>query len=174
MKYQFFLLSLISLFAGAPMCKAQESYPRVNQYTGTLYMNQHDSYRKGDTVTLGSGTLPSGDFQFITKSLAKIPLSSSFNGQKARITSIRYQGNSKSGKKYTIVLTGAGVDGFEIDIENALASAEVISLDPDFKPAGIGKKVISVADEIRKLKALLDEGIITQQEFESQKKKLLE
>ena len=32
----------------------------------------------------------------------------------------------------------------------------------------------SVADEIRKLKALLDEGIITQEEFEKQKAKLLE
>jgi hypothetical protein len=32
----------------------------------------------------------------------------------------------------------------------------------------------SVADEIRKLKKLLDEGIITQEEFENQKKKLLE
>jgi hypothetical protein len=32
----------------------------------------------------------------------------------------------------------------------------------------------SVADEIRKLKALLDEGIITKEEFEKQKAKLLE
>lgn len=32
---------------------------------------------------------------------------------------------------------------------------------------------LSVADEIQKLKSLLDNGIISQQEFESQKKKLL-
>lgn len=31
----------------------------------------------------------------------------------------------------------------------------------------------SIADEIKKLKALLDEGIITQQEFDNEKKKLL-
>lgn len=36
-----------------------------------------------------------------------------------------------------------------------------------------GGSTISVADEIRKLKALCDEGILTQEEFEEQKKKLL-
>lgn len=42
------------------------------------------------------------------------------------------------------------------------------------KPSGENKPNFSVADEIRKLKALLDEGIITQEEFEKQKTKLLE
>lgn len=36
------------------------------------------------------------------------------------------------------------------------------------------KQGFSVADEIRKLKSLLDEGIITKEEFEKQKTKLLE
>lgn len=36
-----------------------------------------------------------------------------------------------------------------------------------------GKTVVSVADEIRKLKELRDEGVITPEEFEEQKKKLL-
>ena len=36
------------------------------------------------------------------------------------------------------------------------------------------KSVVSVADEILKLKKLADEGIITQEEFEAQKKKLLD
>ena len=40
------------------------------------------------------------------------------------------------------------------------------------KSSGSGK-TSSVADEIRKLKALYDEGVITQEEFEAQKKKLL-
>lgn len=40
-------------------------------------------------------------------------------------------------------------------------------------PTPTNQQQLSVADEIRKLKALLDEGIITQQEFDNQKKKLL-
>jgi len=49
-------------------------------------------------------------------------------------------------------------------IANAIASA-----------AGITKNTgqISIADELKKLKQLLDIGIITQQEFDSQKGKLL-
>ena len=35
------------------------------------------------------------------------------------------------------------------------------------------KKVVSVVDEIRGLKALLDEGILTQEEFDAKKKQLL-
>ena len=38
----------------------------------------------------------------------------------------------------------------------------------------IQKSGISIADEIKKLKELLDSGIITQQEFDAQKGKLLE
>ena len=45
--------------------------------------------------------------------------------------------------------------------------------DDDEKPAKASASVSSVADEIRKLKGLCDEGVITQEEFEEQKKKLL-
>ena len=41
------------------------------------------------------------------------------------------------------------------------------------KVDGNEKKVVSVADEIRKFKELLDEGIITQEEFDAKKKQLL-
>ena len=34
--------------------------------------------------------------------------------------------------------------------------------------------VISIADEILKLKKLLDDGVLTKEEFETQKKKILE
>ena len=34
--------------------------------------------------------------------------------------------------------------------------------------------VVSVADELKKLKELLDSGVISQEEFDGQKKKLLE
>lgn len=40
-------------------------------------------------------------------------------------------------------------------------------------PAGEGKVVVSVVEEIRGLKQLLDEGILTQAEFDAKKKQLL-
>ena len=41
------------------------------------------------------------------------------------------------------------------------------------KPASSKNEVYSIADEIRKFKSLLDDGIITQEEFDAAKKKLL-
>jgi len=38
----------------------------------------------------------------------------------------------------------------------------------------VDKSNISVADELRKLKQLLDDGVITEEEFEKQKRKLLD
>ncbi|WP_346320782.1 SHOCT domain-containing protein [Chitinophaga sp. YIM B06452] len=156
--------------------KAQDNkneYPRVNQYSGTLYMNQFDSYRKGDTILLGIGTLPSGDFKFATKSLAKIPLAKEYQKKEGRISTVRYQGNNRIGKKYNVFIIVDGVE-VEIDIANALASGEVVSKNQDLNLPENIKSSYSVADEIRKLKALLDEGVLTKEEFEAQKKKLLE
>ena len=47
------------------------------------------------------------------------------------------------------------------------APAPKVSADPK------GKMVVSVVDEIRGLKGLLDEGILTQEEFDAKKKQLL-
>ncbi len=48
-------------------------------------------------------------------------------------------------------------------------SAPSVSKDQETK----GKTVVSVVDEIRGLKGLLDEGILTQEEFDAKKKQLL-
>jgi Short C-terminal domain len=68
---------------------------------------------------------------------------------------------------------------YEIDVENALISNELV-LPEQFKKAknDVPKQVIvsqqiSIADELIKLKKLLDDGVLTKEEFESQKKKVL-
>ena len=52
------------------------------------------------------------------------------------------------------------------EIENNSSEPEPLILDPDYS-------ITSAADEIRKYKSLLDDGIITQEEFEAKKKQLL-
>ena len=44
---------------------------------------------------------------------------------------------------------------------------------PQAAPATEGKTVVSVVEEIRGLKGLLDDGILTQEEFDAKKKQLL-
>lgn len=52
------------------------------------------------------------------------------------------------------------------EIENNSSEPEPLILDPDYS-------ITSAADEIRKYKSLLNDGIITQEEFEAKKKQLL-
>lgn len=66
-----------------------------------------------------------------------------------------------------------GIVNYEIDIENAINTGEVES-------SGIkndknkSSNNFSVADELSKLKKLFDDGVISKEEFDEQKKKLLE
>ncbi len=67
------------------------------------------------------------------------------------------------------------------ETENALALRDFVSRGGDApQPAKAaepsapeGKTVVSVVDEIRGLKGLLDDGILTQEEFDAKKKQLL-
>ena len=65
-----------------------------------------------------------------------------------------------------------------MDIDNAINSAEIVvpeEFRPKQKPLVVEmNQNISVADELIKLKKLMDEGVITNEEFQSQKKKLLD
>ena len=60
----------------------------------------------------------------------------------------------------------------EIMSKLSLIISEAKSQKADANEAG-GKYVVPVADEIRKFKELMDEGIITREEFEAKKKQLL-
>ena len=77
-----------------------------------------------------------------------------------------YKDGKKLGKKgYEMPPKDTGYAREDIDKDYAAALAEQAESEPT--PA------LSVADELRKLKELLDEGVLTPEEFESQKQKLL-
>jgi predicted Zn-dependent peptidase len=84
------------------------------------------------------------------------------------VAKLEKRGDEQHGYSYYVVL--AGMPRYEVDIENAIASGEVVVPGRSKNPLA-GKN--SVADELVKFKKLLDEGALTQQEFETLKKKLL-
>ena len=63
------------------------------------------------------------------------------------------------------------------DLTNALSLRDYVSGYEDRKcftdESSSGAKVVSVVDEIRALKGLLDDGILTQEEFDAKKRQLL-
>ena len=79
--------------------------------------------------------------------------------------------------------TGAGIEEFPIVSKPLILKNQVQQLAQDYvpnlskgqEPAGINEQTIaSVADEIKKLSDLMEQGVITQDEFNVQKRKILE
>ncbi|NEU65963.1 hypothetical protein [Spirosoma agri] len=74
----------------------------------------------GDTIHFGKGTLPNGDFNYITRS-GKTPLTRQWCGRYAIVQAIR--GNER--KKYIVVRAGRTA---VIDITAAISVAEIVGI----------------------------------------------
>lgn len=164
---------LIFVLLSIPVClNAQNTYPLIKG--SAVYFNQYDYYTMDTPVIIGKGTLPTGDYKYITTSVSRIPLDRKYAGTKAVITKVKDLGSDKRGHKYFFIVDGIGDYKFEIEIQNALESGEVVSKDPAIvSKLQTQTKPYSVADEILKLKKLMDDGLLTREEFDVQKKKLL-
>lgn len=144
-------------------------------------------------LKIGVGTMPDGSFKYIRINSASMmgyfgnnpnsansanALPPSFSGRFSEISKLQRRGNKKFGyQDYAIVKLGA-MARYEIDIDNAILSGE-ISLPEQFKQKAthtittVKEAPLSIADELTKLKKLLDDGILTKEEFDIEKKKLL-
>ncbi|WPV66325.1 SHOCT domain-containing protein [Chitinophaga sp. LS1] len=149
-------------------------YPYGNRTTGILHMSQYDWFKEGGKLKLGTGSAPSGDFQFIYHTLGKLPLHGQDSNKIVKISTIKAQGTPKKGLRWFMVINGEGLEDYIVEVANALGSGEIASNDPSIiKKLQTANKPFSIADEIKKFKDLLDQGVITQEEFDQQKKKLL-
>jgi hypothetical protein len=134
------------------------------------------TYHVGDTVRLGRGTKPDGSFLYLedhglipnprsTRTLPK-----EFANASATVKSIRKM-KINGVDKYMFSVNPGGPMRYTVFIDDAIEACEIKpckSTDSAI-PATAG----SVADEIKKLKALFDSGAITKAEYDAQKKKLL-
>ncbi len=142
------------------------------------------SIEKGDTLMIGrgsvSGGMGNGDFAFI-----RVPISggqmaaaqANINNKKLILKDIKLDANKKRGDTYIGLIKDKTKIDFVIDLQNAIQANEIVGVNGKlFKQPenanGTGQK--SISDELIKLKELLDKGIITQEEYDASKKKLLE
>ena len=139
------------------------------------------TYHTGDTIRVGLGSMPNGDFKYIQiNTLLPMPPRRSGNselnahkdisGSNFVIKKIRNAKQMTGTEKVVITIRTGGPTTSDIWIEEAIASCEVTPCQ-DSK-TGTSPQ-FSVADELTKLKKLLDNGAITKEEYEAQKKKLL-
>ena len=162
----------------------------------TLFTTSGYKIVVGQDINLGTGSTPDGDFKFIRRNSSgfgtmmvmtdnnsynksQLSLPRNMAGHKRKVVKIVTRGNKKIGKTYEPLIT-FGSGRYEIDVDNAIASGEIVVPD-EFKPKPKVtttvvevKQQVSVADELIKLKKLFDDGVLTKEEYEAQKKKLLE
>jgi len=130
------------------------------------------TYHVNDTVKLGKGSGEDGSFLYLEDRGLPAPghshnLPKQFANGGAVIKSIKKDFRSKI-DKYSFVVDAGGIFNFSLFIDDAILACEVLPCAQQGT-----KQPASVADELLKLKKLLDSGALTQAEFDAQKKKLL-
>jgi hypothetical protein len=174
-------LSILCFFAAFSYCQTK-AVPRIEN--DTLYTTSGYKISIGQEIKIGVGTKDNGDFKFITaaRSLLAMPnqrspsLRSSANGHTATVKKIKAEGNSKNGYVYYIIIGVGEPINYACDIESAIAAGEIV-VPEQYKlkaKATATTQPFSVADELAKLKKLYDDSVITKEEYEAQKKKLLD
>jgi len=190
-------LLVLLIIACAPIASFAQNKPDTISYgssLGEVYDMLKDGYttasgwtiNEGDTLQLGKGTMPTKKFAFIyqgpnrpfinpnASNYEKIYLTN--NAKIARVKNLRVYGNKKSGFTVVAVVGVGEMQNYWLEIDNAIEVGELIP------PAEYATKKndkqdapkLSKADELKKWKDLLDAGAITQEEYDAQKKKILE
>ncbi len=158
---------------------SQNVLPKI--INDTLYTSSGYKITVGQEIKLGPGTKDNGDFRYITasRSVFSMPntrqpsLRRTAAGHTAIVKRLKAEGNSRIGHVYYIIFGIGEPVNYECDIEDAISAGEIVVPDK-YKIRSNAAQPASIADELAKLKKLYDDSVITKQEFEAQKKKLLD
>lgn len=177
MKKIFLFISLSLLFiAGYSQKKGKEEILTYKTEDGT-------NFTVGDTIWFGMGSNTTGDFRYVYTlpnffNGNYLYYNASLNGKFATIDKMQKSGNEKMG--YTMYfLFRYSMGSSAVQVESAISTGELLTPASKKKAAAKNQPAViqntqSIGDEIKKLKELLDAGVLTQAEFDAQKKKLLE
>jgi hypothetical protein len=194
MKQLLILLTTTLLISKSYSQDSGSTLPRLVK--DTLFTTSGYKIVIGQDINIGTGATPDGDFKFIRRNSSgfgtimvmtdnnrynksELSLPRNMAGHKGKVVKIVTRGNKKIGITYEPLITFS-LGRYEIDVDNAITSGEIVVPD-EFKPKPKTatavvevKQQVSVADELGKLKKLYDDGVLTKEEYEAQKKKLLE
>ena len=137
------------------------------------------TYKIGDTVRVALGSMPDGNFKYVqvspplfappTRNSSSLSARRDFANTNVIIRKIKKSAQLSGSEKIVLNVKVRGLVTYDIWIEEAIAACEVTPCAAKSTTIATG----SVADELLKLKKLLDAGAITTDEFNAQKKKLL-
>ncbi|MDM1534225.1 SHOCT domain-containing protein [Myroides marinus] len=183
-------ITILFMFLFSCLISAQE-----NNFDGkTLQLKDGGLITKGADLQLGKGTKDNGYFKYIEVNANSMmrayntngtnwgvqeanSLSSAYNDLKGKVIRIEERGSKKTGKKFYAIIGVGETKRYQVDIENALLVGEIKvegnTLFESFNKEPELIKTTSKTDELLKLKSLLDDGLINQEEFNQMKQDIL-
>jgi hypothetical protein len=153
--------------------QAQKKVEKLEEFTASNEI----TYKVGDEIKLGQGSDTNGKFVYVNIGGWGVSTNAETNrlgaanaGLIVTVKKIKKY-NYKRYKGVYFTVGGGNITNYVIDIENAIKSCEVENCND--------KKAITESkpdkyDQLAKLKKLLDEGVLTKEEYDSEKKKILE
>ena len=177
MKLSLLLILFIPLFLNSQISGKKSSSP--------ILIFDSLNVKVGDTIYLGTGSDRKGDFVSIYQppnvwaGIGETSLPRDYAGKFVIIKHFKTGEDKRTGKKSVGVANPWGGFNFIIDFEQGVRLKEIISINRhSFEKKEQATVVVnnkpSVADELSKLKKLYDDGVLTKEEYDAQKKKLLD
>lgn len=170
-----FLFAFIAIYATS-FVSAQ--LPGIKIRNSTITILDTLKINVGDTLHLGQGSNPNKNFIYFFDNFNH-QAGNNYAGQFVKIKFFKYENNGL-GKKFYAAVNADQLYNYGVDLANAIKYGEVIGVNRikfnqnKTATTTIIQNKISTADELKKYKELLDQGVISQDEFDAQKKKLLE
>ncbi|WP_160136056.1 SHOCT domain-containing protein [Chryseobacterium sp. c4a] len=145
---------------------------------------------EGLDLKIGTGSMNDGDFKFIRTNASSMfnytsttgyqglanqanSFKRSNSGLTFKVKKIMPRGNKRNGFVYYAKI-GSGLMNYEIDIENAIKSGELI-IPEEFLPKEKSQNQNSETkyDKLKKIKELKDSGVLSEEEFQKEKDKIM-
>lgn len=166
------LTTILCILSLVSFSNAQKKITRLTEYTAS----NNITYKIGDKIKLGQGSGAYNEFVYVTMSGWAVSMNAEENrlgaansGLIVRIKKI-IKANTNHQKGVYFTVDGGNISNYMIIIESAIENCEIVDC---IKQETTIVKVDKYSQLI-KLKQLLDNGALTQEEFDSEKKKLLD
>lgn len=171
-KITFLIIAILTL----NLAQAQKKVEKLEEFTASNGI----TYKIGDEVKLGRGSDTNGKFVYVniggwavSANPEENRLGAANSGLLVTIKKINKY-NYKRYKGVYFTVGGGNITNYTIDIESAIKTCEVENCTKEVQKVEVVGNTSDKYDQLKKIKKLLDEGVLTQEEYDAEKKKILE
>ncbi len=175
-KLLLFATLILAVAVNAQRIEKTETYTASNGIT----------YKVGDTITLGKGSGMNGHFAYVqmggfynamaamngnTRDISS-GLDRNYSGTNVVLKKIKTYKDRRGTNKTTFVVGGGNITNYDLRIEDAISSCEIKDCTDTQKVEVVSAE--SKYDKLKKIKELKDSGVLNDEEFEAEKKKIMQ